>query len=117
MYFTSVCCTQDNIASLKAKMSQNSRESEERNRDLREQREVIAQHFHELKSQMNNFRENERSRLTKLTLESNASIKEVKRKLDMVSCINIYISLFFFYYCYYYYLVWHHLCLGGEKVN
>lgn len=73
----------DNIASLKAKMSQNSRESEERNRDLREQREVIAQHFHELKSQMNNFREGERSRLTKLTLESNASIKEVKRKLDM----------------------------------
>ena len=65
-------------------MSQNSRESEDRNKDLREQREVIAEHFHELKNQMNRFRDNERSRLTKLTLESNAAIKELTRKTDSV---------------------------------
>lgn len=73
----------DTIASLKAKMAQNAKESEERNKDLKEQREVIAQHFHTLKSQMNSFRENERGRLTKLTLDSNSSIKELQRKLDL----------------------------------
>ncbi|XP_033628465.1 dynein regulatory complex subunit 2-like [Asterias rubens] len=72
----------DTISQLKGKMSQNSRESEDRNKDLREQREVIAEHFHELKNQMNRFRDNERSRLTKLTLESNAAIKELTRKTD-----------------------------------
>lgn len=75
---------QDTIASLKAKMAQNAKESEERNKDLKEQREVIAEHFHTLKSQMNSFRENERSRLTKLTLDSNAAIKGVQSKLDLV---------------------------------
>ncbi|PIK40726.1 putative coiled-coil domain-containing protein [Apostichopus japonicus] len=74
---------QDTIASLKAKMAQNVKESEERNRDLKEQREVIAQHFHTLKSQMNSFRENERRRLTKLTLDSNASIKALQSKLEL----------------------------------
>lgn len=64
-------------------MAQNAKESEERNKDLKEQREVIAQHFHTLKSQMNSFRENERGRLTKLTLDSNSSIKELQRKLDL----------------------------------
>ncbi|PIK38183.1 putative coiled-coil domain-containing protein [Apostichopus japonicus] len=73
----------DTIASLKAKMAQNVKESEERNRDLKEQREVIAQHFHTLKSQMNSFRENERRRLTKLTLDSNASIKALQSKLEL----------------------------------
>ncbi|XP_022096316.1 coiled-coil domain-containing protein 65-like [Acanthaster planci] len=72
----------DTIAQLKGKMAQNSRDSEERNKDLREQREVIAEHFHELKNQMNRFRDNERARLTKLTLDSNAAIKELQRKTD-----------------------------------
>ncbi|XP_072026425.1 LOW QUALITY PROTEIN: dynein regulatory complex subunit 2-like [Amphiura filiformis] len=73
----------DTIAQLKAKMSQNAKESEERNRDLREQREVIAEHFHDLKSQMNKFRENERGRLTKLTLHASVSIKELSRKVEL----------------------------------
>lgn len=73
----------DTIAQLKAKMSQNSKESEERNRDLREQREVISEHFHELKNQMNRFRENERGRLTRLTLQASAGIKELQRKVDV----------------------------------
>ena len=70
-------------------MSQNSRESEERNRDLREQREVIAEHFHELKSQMNKFRENERGRLTRLTLHASAGSKELQRKVDLVSSLKL----------------------------
>ena len=73
---------QDKIAQLKAKMSQNSRECEERNRILKEEREAIAVCFHQLKDQMNKFREQERSRLTTMTLQSNAAIKELKRKKE-----------------------------------
>ncbi|XP_013416544.1 coiled-coil domain-containing protein 65 [Lingula anatina] len=69
----------DHISQLKAKMAQNAKENEERNRHLKEEREVMVAHFRELKSQMNKLRDLERERLTKLTLESNASIKELKR--------------------------------------
>ena len=41
-------------------------------------------HFQELKAQMNGMREGERDKLTKLTLESNASIKEVQRQQEKV---------------------------------
>jgi len=72
----------DNIAGLKGKMSNNSKECEERNKQLREEREVMLAHFQELKGQMNKLRENERGRLTKLTLESNAAIKELTRQCE-----------------------------------
>ena len=41
-------------------------------------------HFQELKAQMNKLRDRERDKLTKLTLESNASIKELKRQVEKV---------------------------------
>lgn len=72
----------DNISSLKSKMAANARECEERNKQLREEREIMTAHFQGLKGQMNKLREGERDRLTKLTLESNAAIKELKRKSE-----------------------------------
>lgn len=72
----------DNIAQLKSKMNANSKECEERNKQLRVEREMMLAHFQELKGQMNRLREIERERLTKLTLESNAAIKELKKKAD-----------------------------------
>ncbi|ELU04099.1 hypothetical protein CAPTEDRAFT_167685 [Capitella teleta] len=72
----------DNISSLKTKMGNNAKECEERNKQLREERESMIAHFQELKGQMNKLREAERERLTKLTLESNAAIKELKRKAE-----------------------------------
>lgn len=72
----------DQIGILKGKMAANSKENESRNKDLREEREAMSSHFHELKGQMNKLREGERERLTKLTLDSNAAIKELKRKTD-----------------------------------
>ncbi|XP_068678693.1 dynein regulatory complex subunit 2-like [Montipora capricornis] len=70
---------QDNISQLKAKMASNAKECDERNRLIKEQREVVASQFHELKAEMNKMRDLERSRLTQLTLQSNAAIKELKR--------------------------------------
>ena len=37
-------------------------------------------HFQDLKAQMNKVRDAERDKLTKVTLESNAAIKELKRQ-------------------------------------
>lgn len=42
-------------------------------------------HFQHLKSQMNKLRDGERDKLTKLTLESNSAIKELKRNIEKVS--------------------------------
>jgi uncharacterized protein YdcH (DUF465 family) len=41
-------------------------------------------HFQDLKAQMNKLRERERDKLTKMTLESNAAIKELKRQKEKV---------------------------------
>lgn len=48
----------------------------------------MQRHFHELKAQMNKVREIERDKLTKITLESNAAIKEIKRQKEKVSQNN-----------------------------
>ncbi|XP_059149144.1 dynein regulatory complex subunit 2-like isoform X2 [Physella acuta] len=83
----------DQISQLRAKLSSNAKESEEKNKLLKEieddeenfnkeERERMQQLFHDLKSQMNQVRDNEREKLTKLTLESNAAIKEIKRQKE-----------------------------------
>ncbi|KAK2170331.1 hypothetical protein LSH36_3g13035 [Paralvinella palmiformis] len=72
----------ENISQLKSKMAANGRECEERNRQLREEREVMLAHFQDLKGQMNKLRASEHDRLTKLTLQSNAALKELKRKSE-----------------------------------
>ncbi|KAK2556161.1 Dynein regulatory complex subunit 2 [Acropora cervicornis] len=48
---------QDNISQLKAKMASNAKECDERNRLIKEQREVVATQFHELKAEMNKMRD------------------------------------------------------------
>lgn len=70
---------QETIGQLRAKMQQNTRECEERNRHLKDERESILQHFQQLKSEMNGAREKERSRLTTLTLQSNNAIKKLQQ--------------------------------------
>lgn len=69
----------DEIAKQKGKMAANARECEERNRSLKEEREVMLVHFQELKSQMNKLREAEREELMKMTLESNACTKDLRK--------------------------------------
>ena len=64
---------------------------------LFQDREKMQRHFHELKAEMNCVRDKERDKLTKLTLESNAAIKEIKRQKEKVSLISLdHIYDFFF---------------------
>ncbi|KAM8977465.1 dynein regulatory complex subunit 2 [Pelodytes ibericus] len=73
---------QDTITSLKNKISVHARDSEEQNRHLRENKEVILKQFQKLKSKMNQARAGEHGRLTALTVQSNAALKELQRIID-----------------------------------
>ncbi|ORY37053.1 hypothetical protein BCR33DRAFT_854921 [Rhizoclosmatium globosum] len=73
---------QETIAHFKARLSNNSKEYEERNKTLREEKEAIQAHFQALKRRMNTFRKNEHKRLTDLTLLSSKVIKDLKVKVE-----------------------------------
>ena len=63
-------------------MQSNCKEYEDANRLVKDEREAVAVHFHNLKDEMNKFRDSERARLTQLTLQSNKAIKELQRKKE-----------------------------------
>ncbi|XP_047141904.1 dynein regulatory complex subunit 2 isoform X1 [Hydra vulgaris] len=73
---------QDRISQVKAKMASITKEYEEKNRVIKEERESIAHQYHQLKDQMNKFREKQRSELTTLIIQSNSVIKELERKKE-----------------------------------
>lgn len=54
---------------------------------ISQDREAVLSHFHTLKREMNICREAERSSLTKLTLQSDAAIKLLQKKSEMVRTI------------------------------
>eukprot|EP00842_Homolaphlyctis_polyrhiza_P000154 jgi/Hompol1/1139/HPOL_001068-RA len=74
---------QESIAHLKTRLSNNSKEYEERNKTLREEKEAIQTQFQALKKRMNAFREQQRQRLTELTILSNNVLKVLKEKVHM----------------------------------
>ncbi|XP_065893578.1 dynein regulatory complex subunit 2-like [Dysidea avara] len=73
---------QDNISELKSKMTTNSREHETKIKQIKEDREMILTHFHELKEEMNKSRDDERARLTTLTIQSNEALKTLEKKKE-----------------------------------
>ncbi|KAJ3183720.1 Dynein regulatory complex subunit 2 [Gaertneriomyces sp. JEL0708] len=73
---------QETIAHLKTKFANNSKEYEERNRALREEKDAIQAHFQSLKRKMNSFREQERRKLTELTIVSTKAIKDLRSKVE-----------------------------------
>lgn len=72
----------DNIAIQKSKIQLNVKESQESNDSIKKNRDVMNHHFHELKAQMKSMQDNMRSNLTKLTLQSDHCLKELKAKED-----------------------------------
>ncbi|WAR03826.1 DRC2-like protein [Mya arenaria] len=74
---------------LKVKDEKSAKEIESQMRKLQRisDREKMLAHFQLMKAEMNKVRENERDKLTKVTLESNAAIKEVKRQKEKVELI------------------------------
>merc|ERR1719262_1143503 len=67
---------QSQITHWKLKIQQNRQECEERNAQLRTEKDHIAKHFQELKAKMNRFRNEEKKRLTDLTQKCTAPDRE-----------------------------------------
>ncbi|XP_018417380.1 PREDICTED: coiled-coil domain-containing protein 65 [Nanorana parkeri] len=73
---------QESINTLRNKISAHARENEEQNRRLREDKKVVHKQFQKVKQHMNQARAAEHSRLTTLTVQSNAALKELQRVID-----------------------------------
>lgn len=73
---------QDSLQHWRKKISTTSREWEERNKALSEERNVMTQHYQNLRAKMNRFRNEQAEKLKSLTLNSNNAIKTLQGKLE-----------------------------------
>nr|KAF6494067.1 coiled-coil domain containing 65 [Rousettus aegyptiacus] len=73
---------QDSIIILKGKIMVHSRESEEQNQYIRDDKELVHVQLRKLKAQRTQAREISQENLVKLTLESNATIKALRKIVD-----------------------------------
>lgn len=71
----------------KLKIQQNRQECEERNAQLKTEKDHIAKHFQELKAKMNKFRTEEKKRLVDLTQNARNCIKSLKDQLGLAEKI------------------------------
>jgi len=72
---------QASIQHWRVKILQNRQESGERNAHLRTEKEHLLKHFQELKTKMNRFRDEERKRLTELTVNGSNSLGKLRERL------------------------------------
>mmetsp|Transcript_30174 Transcript_30174/g.76318 ORF Transcript_30174/g.76318 Transcript_30174/m.76318 type:complete len:487 (-) Transcript_30174:181-1641(-) len=77
----------DAIQHWKLKISQNKQDCEERNAQLRTERDHIAKHFQELKAKMNHLRSEEKKRLADLTQNARNCIKSLNDQLSLAEKI------------------------------
>jgi chromosome segregation ATPase len=68
-------------------MSNNAKEYEEKNAALKEEKDAIQTQFQALKKRMNTFRDQERKRLTELTILSNKVVKQLRSKVQHAEMI------------------------------
>lgn len=68
---------QDTIGKLKDQMANNAKEAEYQNKTLKQEVEQMQLSYRQKKARMNNCRDKEKERLTKVTLLSNAAIKKL----------------------------------------
>mmetsp|Transcript_47737 Transcript_47737/g.102305 ORF Transcript_47737/g.102305 Transcript_47737/m.102305 type:complete len:488 (+) Transcript_47737:166-1629(+) len=77
----------EQIQHWKLKISQNKQDCEERNTQLRTEKDHIAKHFQELKAKMNHFRTEEKKRLADLTQNARNCIKSLNDQLSLAEKI------------------------------
>jgi hypothetical protein len=78
---------QASIQHWKLKIAQNKQECEDRNAQLRSEKDHIAKHFQELKGKMNSFRSEERKRLADLTQNARNCMQSLKDQLALAEKI------------------------------
>jgi len=72
----------DSIAACKVRISSNQKEWDQRNKQLKTEKESVLKHFQRLKDRMNKSRSRERVLLTELTVESRATLDALKHRQD-----------------------------------
>jgi dynein regulatory complex subunit 2 len=80
---------QRSIAHWRAKMASNTKECEQRNQSLKEEKDAIVSHFHQLKTRMNRFVDNQNERMVHLTQAADAAIKELDNRLKLAERILV----------------------------
>eukprot|EP00163_Fabomonas_tropica_P007149 TRINITY_DN1680_c0_g1_i2.p1 TRINITY_DN1680_c0_g1~~TRINITY_DN1680_c0_g1_i2.p1 ORF type:complete len:511 (-),score=160.32 TRINITY_DN1680_c0_g1_i2:175-1707(-) len=78
---------QEELAHWKTKMYNNMRECEERNKALKEEKDAIAKHFHDLKARMNAFRAGQAKRLAELTKNARGATGKLKERVKKAEAI------------------------------
>merc|ERR1719335_2105076 len=78
---------QASIQHWKLKIAQNRQECEDRNAQLRSEKDHIAKHFQELKAKMHHFRTEEKKRLADLTQNARNCIKSLNDQLGLAEKI------------------------------
>lgn len=73
---------QDSLTHWRTKISSNSREWDIRNKALRSEKDIMAQHYHWFKRSMDKSRQREGQRLKALSLNSRQAIDELKQKVE-----------------------------------
>ncbi|KAA0198296.1 Coiled-coil domain-containing protein 65 [Fasciolopsis buskii] len=71
----------EHIAICKRRMARVSKEFEEKNKHLKDEREKLVGHFQDLKTQLSKLRESQHEKLVKMSLESGAATKRVQKLL------------------------------------
>mmetsp|Transcript_30030 Transcript_30030/g.66514 ORF Transcript_30030/g.66514 Transcript_30030/m.66514 type:complete len:550 (-) Transcript_30030:342-1991(-) len=72
---------QEALQHWRTKIATNSREWEDRNRALRNEKEIMTRHYSALKGSMDHFRAAQADRLKQLSLSSNGAMDTLKKKL------------------------------------
>jgi len=78
---------QEALVHWRTKIATNSREWEDRNRALRNEKEIMSRHYAHLKSGMDTFRASQADRLKTLTLSSNAALEVLQKKLKTAESV------------------------------
>lgn len=78
---------QSNIQRWKLKIIQNRQECEDRNAQLKGEKDHIAKHFQELKAKMNHFRTEEKKRLADLTQNARNCMQSLNEQLSLAENI------------------------------
>eukprot|EP00053_Salpingoeca_punica_P021938 m.213574 g.213574 ORF g.213574 m.213574 type:complete len:506 (+) comp27523_c0_seq1:125-1642(+) len=78
---------QDRIQAFKLRLSQSQRDMEQRNKELKQEKDTVMKHLQNLKLQMARSRDREKENVTELTVESRKAenaLKEVLAKADAI---------------------------------
>ena len=78
---------QDSLTHWRAKIASTSREWDVRNKALRQEKDILAKHYHNLKASLDRFRSSQASKLKALCINSGKAIGDLTDKLNLAERI------------------------------